>query len=235
MEFSKLSSPSLKELFVREIEHMILSGELGTGDKLPSERELAEKMGVSRIVINSGMLELSKIGFVDIVPRKGAYVSDYRRKGTVDTLLAILRYNGGILKKNELKSLLELRLVLEVFALELGIVKLTEEDYSNLSGKLESFRRSNSPRESSESIFSFHHELCIISGNTMLPLIFYSFKELSTMLWERYFQLYGKDTLLSNTEELMQCLFDRNLDGAIETFKKSMVKTIDGDISIYYE
>ena len=95
MEFTKLSSPSLKDLFIKEIENLILSGKLSIGDKLPSERELAEQMGVSRIVINSGLNELAKAGFIEQKPRIGAYVADYRRTGTVETLLSILRFNGG--------------------------------------------------------------------------------------------------------------------------------------------
>ena len=55
MEFKKLNAPSLKELFVNELQNMILSGKLEIGSKLPPERELAESMKVSRAVINSGI------------------------------------------------------------------------------------------------------------------------------------------------------------------------------------
>ena len=55
MEFSKLNAPSLKELFIQELETMILSGRLMVGEKLPPERELAESMQVSRAVVNSGI------------------------------------------------------------------------------------------------------------------------------------------------------------------------------------
>ena len=44
MEFNKLSAPTLKELFVEQLENMILSGKLAIGEKLPSERELAQSM-----------------------------------------------------------------------------------------------------------------------------------------------------------------------------------------------
>ena len=101
MEFSKLSSPSLKDLFVKEIENMILSGKLSIGDKLPSERELADQMDVSRVVINSGLAELSKVGFIDIKPRIGAFVSDYRRKGTVETFLPYCDTMGVSLRKTK--------------------------------------------------------------------------------------------------------------------------------------
>ena len=44
MEFEKLVSPSLKDLFINHIEAMILSGELQVGQQLPPERQLAQSM-----------------------------------------------------------------------------------------------------------------------------------------------------------------------------------------------
>ena len=64
MEFEKLVSPSLKDLFISHIEAMILSGELPVGQKLPPERQLAQSMGVSRAVVNSGVVELERRGFL---------------------------------------------------------------------------------------------------------------------------------------------------------------------------
>lgn len=63
MEFEKISSPSLRELFVDQLENMILSGKLKIGEKLPPERQLAQMMQVSRAVVNSGIAELEKKGF----------------------------------------------------------------------------------------------------------------------------------------------------------------------------
>ena len=60
MEFEKLVSPSLKDLFITHIEAMILSGELPVGQQLPPERQLAQSMGVSRAVVNSGVAELER-------------------------------------------------------------------------------------------------------------------------------------------------------------------------------
>jgi DNA-binding FadR family transcriptional regulator len=127
VEFPKLSSPTLKELFIREIEKMILSGTLPVGSKLPTERELEKSMQVSRAVINAGLSEMAEKGFIEIRPRVGAFVADYRRKGSVRTLLSIMSYNGGTLRRDELKSLLEIRLVLETLALDLAVQRITAE------------------------------------------------------------------------------------------------------------
>ena len=97
MEFEHLYAPSLKELFVQKLQGMILSGELPMGQKLPSERELCQQMGVSRAVVNGGISELARQGFLDVLPRQGTFVADYRRNGNMETLMAIMDYNGGML------------------------------------------------------------------------------------------------------------------------------------------
>ena len=48
MGFTKISNVSLTDLFVQQVENMILSGELQVGEKLPPERELAIRMASSR-------------------------------------------------------------------------------------------------------------------------------------------------------------------------------------------
>ena len=92
MEFSRLNAPSLKELFIEQLENMILSGKLVIGEKLPSERELAESMHISRSVVNAGLAEIADKGFLEIIPRSGTYVADYHKKGKLDTLVSALTY-----------------------------------------------------------------------------------------------------------------------------------------------
>ena len=84
MNFEPLYAPSLKDLFVQKLQGMILSGELPMGEKLPSERELCQQMGVSRAVVNGGITELARQGFLEVRPRQGAYVADYRRDGNME-------------------------------------------------------------------------------------------------------------------------------------------------------
>lgn len=55
MAFKRITAPSIKELFLSQIEEMILSGELKPGDRLPTERELADTMGISKTIIHEGI------------------------------------------------------------------------------------------------------------------------------------------------------------------------------------
>ena len=57
------------------MKNRILSGELKPGDRLPPERELAEQLGFSRGSVNQGMLDLARMGFLRIVPRRPSFLS----------------------------------------------------------------------------------------------------------------------------------------------------------------
>ena len=202
IEFSKLNSPTLKDLFIKELETMILSGKLQIGEKLPSERELAKSMQVSRAVVNSGIAELSRKGFLNIKPRIGAFVADYRRNGTMETLISIMKYNGGRLRDAEIRSILELRIALDTLAVELCIPIIKEDEIKILKGYVNKMKETDSVETASNLAFQFQHELAFLSGNTLLPLIFHSFKVPILSLWERFCILYGIDSLINNTSIL---------------------------------
>lgn len=234
MEFTKLNSPSLKELFIKELETMILSGRLPIGEKLPSERDLAKSMQVSRAVVNSGISDLARKGFLNIKPRVGTFVADYRRNGTLETLISIMKYNGGRLRDAEIRSILELRIALDTLAVELCIPIIKDDDIAILKGYVEEMKETDSIEVASELAFSFQHELAFLSGNTLIPLIFYSFKVPILSLWKRFCTLYGIDSLINNTSILCEYIEKRDVKKAIECLTTTINNTIDGDRQIYY-
>ena len=234
MDFVKLSAPTLKELFIKELEMMILSGKLPIGEKLPPERELAHTMQVSRAVVNGGIAELARKGFLLIKPRVGTFVADYRRNGTMETLISIMNYNGGILRKAEICSILELRIALDSMVVTLCVPRITDDDLLLLHQYIEQMHQTESPRLASELAFSFQHELAFLSGNTLMPLIFHSFRVPILTLWERFCRLYGIEALYQNSIQLYQFIEQRDAKQAIEFLTASINDTINGSRPIYY-
>lgn len=235
MEFQKISSPSLRELFVRQLEHMILSGKLPIGEKLPPERQLAEAMQVSRAVVNGGISDLEKKGFLLVKPRSGTYVADYRRNGTVDTLLAIMNYNGGKLRNEEIRSILEIRIALDTLAVQLSGSRLTLEEIAVLEKLTLQILDAKSIDEAVNAAYEFQHELALFSGNTLIPLIVCSFRVAITSLWERFCVLHGITALYENNHRLWEYLRDHDTEGAVSWIHDSVKETIDGNRTIYYE
>ena len=234
MEFEKLISPSLKELFISNIEAKILSGELPVGQQLPPERQLAQSMGVSRAVVNSGIVELENRGFLDVRPRAGTFVADYRRAGTMETLKSIMTYNRGRLRNEEIRSILEVRDALDKLAVADIIPHVTELDNMLLLEKVEAIRQARDNRQAAEAAFAFQHELAMLSGNTLLPLIFRSFYSSVLVLWERFCALHGIDTLYQTSCRLCGHIREKDIPGAVAWIDYCTRETVSGSRRIYY-
>lgn len=216
MGFTKITTLSLTDLFVQQIENMILSGELSIGEQLPPARELSTKMGVSRPVISAGIVELEKLGFVEVRPRQGVYVCDYRRRGTMETLVAIMRYNGGALRQNEVRSLFETRDAMECLCMKLVIEKADIADLEALSPILDELSTTKEIDAAAELVFRFHHELAVLSGNVLMPLLYHSFKPQGIYLWSMYCKRNGIQNMYKLKLELYSALLNRDTDKATE-------------------
>lgn len=233
MLFKKLSAPSLTELFVSELEGMILSGKLEIGAKLPPERELAESMQVSRAVINSGIAEMEKKGFLVVKPRIGTFVADYRRYGTVETLVSIMNYNGGMLRDSEVRSILEVRIQFMSLAATLAIENASDAEIESLRPYADALAECTDPEEAAALIFQFSHELSFISGNSLLPLFFISFKTLVCRLWVRYADKYGIAPLAKSAADIYRYVALRDARGAVACITENTQESIDGTRTIY--
>ena len=185
MGFDRIEAVSLTDQFVQKIESMIISGELMPGDQLPPARELSARMGVSRPVISAGLIELEKMGFVEIVARQGVYVSDYRKTGSLDTLTALLNYNGGVMRDDEVRSLIEVRSANECLCVKLVVERATQDELDGLAPMLDAIKDAKTDQEGAEATFQFHHALSVLSRNTFLPLLYNSIHSYGLHFWIR--------------------------------------------------
>jgi len=234
MEFVKLNAPTLKELFVKELETMILSGKLKIGEKLPPERILAERMQVSRAVVNGGIAELARKGFLLVKPRSGVYVMDYRRYGTVETLLSIMNYNGGHLRRDEIRSILEIKMIVDKLAAELSVEKHTGKDTQVLEQRLEEMKVQDQETEkAANAAFEFYHELSMVSGNTLLPLIYRSFRVPVIHLWIRFIEKYGNTVVCNSAAAILTAVKDGDKAAAIASVERAISASIHGSKEIY--
>lgn len=82
---------------VEKLSERILEGVYETGERLPSERDLAEELNVSRPTIRSALLRLQSENIVDIMPKSGVYVRFPRIKTTIGPLKPVhLKHQGAM-------------------------------------------------------------------------------------------------------------------------------------------
>ncbi|MFC3084495.1 FadR/GntR family transcriptional regulator [Tabrizicola soli] len=76
MPFVKVTPEKLSQTVVRQIEQLILRGILRPGERLPSERDLAEELGVSRPSLRDALADLSERGLLVSRAGSGVFVAD---------------------------------------------------------------------------------------------------------------------------------------------------------------
>ena len=212
MAFSEIVAPTLRDLFVRQIIDMIFSGELKPGDKLPTERSLAEKMNISRSMVHIGLEDLERMGFVRIEPRTGAYIADYSRTGNFETLGAIVKYTGKKLSDEMNISMVEARNATEGGAMIRLAVTHTDADIQALRkmvAELDAAAKNGADSvELAGRMRDFHVELTRRSGNILFPLILSSFNDVSIGLWENCVSFWGAETIAKQEDKLVGLIED---------------------------
>jgi fatty acid metabolism transcriptional regulator FadR len=185
-----LKAKSLKEEFIERFEHLILSGKFKIGEKLPSERYLAEQMEISRPVVHEGLVELASKGLITMIPRKGSIVNDYRKEGSIELLSTLINYNEGDIDPLLMNSLLKMRLLFETEVARLAGENRTQENIDELESIIEEEQKADTDNieQVSDIDFRFHHTIAMASGNIIYPLMINSFKEIYKNLLRRFFE-----------------------------------------------
>ncbi len=222
LPFEPLHVSSLKEACVSRLESLILSGELKPGERLPSEREFAAALGVSRPVLHEALVDLEAKGLVSILPRRGVEVSDFRKSGSVAMLSTLLAFNQGTLDPQFIKSLFDMRILMETETARLAALHASPEQIAELDALLQRERECSRSNVTglTEVDFEFHLALAIQSGNLIYPLILNSFKNVYTHLTGSFFQLVQGSEVLRDVHafhvRLVQAVRDRQPDLAAE-------------------
>ena len=113
----------------------ILRGELVPGTDLPGERELSERLGVSRLTLRSALARLEVEGLVRPVHGSGTRILDFRESGGVDLIgyLATQAMEGGTVPFELLTDLLEMRRMVAVELLSLVTERASDEELDALA------------------------------------------------------------------------------------------------------
>ncbi|MBW1784225.1 MAG: FadR family transcriptional regulator [Deltaproteobacteria bacterium] len=208
-----LHTESLKDTFIKRFEELILSGAFPIGQRLPSERELALQLNVSRPVVHEGLVDLAAKGLVTLTPRVGTMVNDYRKEGSLALLTSLVNYHQGNLELGLLNSLLDMRLLFEVETARLAARHRTADQLKSFRGLLQKEAAVDhlNSAEISELDFDFHHLLALSSGNNIYPLLLNSFKECYLNLAGQFFSDPGVvPEVFAFHQEMVVALTDKN-------------------------
>jgi len=164
-----IKSKSIVDGIEQRIKSMITSGLLNPGDPIPSERELQEQFGVSRLPLREALARLQALGLIRIRHGKGAFVEDVVSVSALSDVL-IPFFPGRNSKR--LSELVEARSLLEGELTRLTTQRAKKDDIA----RLEQWVRPNQEAIKDAEVladvdYAFHHEIARTARNSFLFLM----------------------------------------------------------------
>ena len=152
---------------IDNIRAMIRSGELGPGDRLPPENELAERLGVSRGSLREAVRALSQINVLDVRRGDGTYVTSL----APGELLSGMVFAMELLQVQGLEEVVEVRRLLLPPAAALAAQRVTKEQLGDMHAVVDQLERATDPDEIAGLHRRFGSLVSDASGNETLSSI----------------------------------------------------------------
>ena len=174
MPIRKIRKRRLPDVVAEQMTAAMMNGEFKPGERLPPERELADKFGVSRNVVREAVNELRSRGLLETRQGSGSVVTDNVHKPVSDLLGTLL--NGQV---NGEGKLIELRTALEVDVARLAAERATDDELAEIQGILDAYEQAGQNLDAcAELDIEFHRALVRAAHNDLFKLVLASVDEL---------------------------------------------------------
>lgn len=172
MEFQQIVTQKLYELVIAQIKQMIYHKQLVKGDKLPSERELASQLGVSRTAIREALRSLEMLGLIVSRHGEGTFVASSFPEAKLFEPLSLI-----FMLEDNPTELSEVRAMLEIQCAALAAERIKPEELCLLAECVEQFQNSQEGPRLAEVDKKFHTLIAKASHNTLLYYLYSSIHE----------------------------------------------------------
>lgn len=168
----KVNSESVVQQIINSLTDAMINRQLRPGDKIPTETELAEELGVGRNSVREAIKILVYLGVLEIRRAEGTFVCEGFSESMIDPMI----YGIILDKTDSYDNLMELREMMEVGVMQLAMKKLNDEKLQELQKKLNCMREEISRGASNvDKIFwadnAFHDEISDMGENPLVDKI----------------------------------------------------------------
>jgi GntR family transcriptional repressor for pyruvate dehydrogenase complex len=157
---------SLTQQCVESMKQHIVHSALKPGDRLPTEQEWVEQLGVSRLVVREALQVLAGIGLIDVQQGRGSFVRDSAHISVFDQLTF-----GLDLRQLSYTDVFEARAMLDLAVLELCMLRADESAIDELDALVEQMRLAGDEEETEELHRAFHRQLLHAAGNPLIERV----------------------------------------------------------------
>lgn len=161
--FKQIQSNKVYSQIIKQIKESIKNGELKKGDRLPSERVMADQLGVSRATVREAIRSLEIMGLVQCVQGEGNFITNNLENSLIEPISMMFMLNQG--KINEIN---ELRRALELESVKLASKKISDASIKKLEELCDVIENSNNEAKRAEADKKLHYEIAKASENIFI-------------------------------------------------------------------
>lgn len=161
--FSPIKNTRVYEKVIEQIKEMIVKGTFKKGDKLPSEREMAESLQISRTSIREALRELEIMGLIESRQGEGNFIKNSFENNLLEPLSTIF-----LLKESNPDEILELRNIIERGSVALAAERITDEELAEMELLLEDSLKSDFKDKLVDMDINFHYKIAQASKNFLI-------------------------------------------------------------------
>jgi len=219
--FKPLAKTRLFESIVMQIREQIQSGALKPGDKLPSERDLAEMMDVSRNSLREALRTLEMMKYLEIRSGEGVFVKDVSINDLMDPIVDAISVDNVLLL-----DLLDVREIIEVETARRAAVVGTESDFQKILSAIERAEEkvANSGIGLDED-HGFHLAIAEATHNQAFLMIFILISEALMKNMEATLTISGQpEKTISDHKKVYHAIRSRKPEEAAKLMKEHIVK-----------
>lgn len=164
MDFKPIKTKKIYQEIIDQIKAMINNGTLRPGDRLMSERELAEKMQVGRSAVREAFRVMEAMGVIKIKPGEGTFISETATDSVVKAFSSVL-----VAGDETARELMELRKILEVEAAAMAARRYTPEQLDSIYRALQQMEHDlEEGNLGEEADMNFHYAVAEAARNSIL-------------------------------------------------------------------
>lgn len=209
-------SPTLSARVTDAVEKLIADNELVPGDRMPSERVLAEKFDVSRTVIREAVRALVAKGLLDVRRGSGTVVCG-PQTDFVSRSMSLLLQAGG--SSHSYDQVHEIRTMLELQISSLAAERRTEVDLMNLDRALDQMVRDHDRESFASADLAFHSALATATQNPLLLVLHDSIADVMVAVRKQAFETLGA---VPNAQNHHRRIFEAVRDGDPDRAARAM-------------
>ena len=217
--FKPIKNKKVYEHVVEQIQDMVMNRTLKIGDKLPSERELVEQLGVSRTSIREAMRALEVVGLVESRQGEGNFISGNIDNSFLEPLSVMFMLKGGCPN-----DILELRRIIELEAVRKAAEKINEKEKEEIKEIMDSLRSSENEKESSFYDKQLHYKISEITGNYLIITMMKAVESLMESFIGKargmiLHQAESKDLLMKQHEAICNALYNNDPEAGVKAME----------------